>query len=487
METNPKVCVYKAECYSYPQNNLSFRPSIRYPEYIFKEISEEENKIYDAVRGAFILMGLDSDNIGTVEWNPFRDIVHPGNTVLIKPNLVMDKNAFKEGGTDCLYTQPSVVAPVVDYVLKALNGDGKIIIGDAPMQECDFLNLTGQSGYNDLVKFYQLKNLPVEIVDFRGLKSNVVDGIHYQKQIKDDRGTIVSLGEDSLFFADSANDGKRRVTNYDPRIMVTHHKGHVHEYYISKYVLEADVIINMPKPKSHRKAGVTISLKNFVGANTRKEFLPHHTMGSIAEGGDEYDKKSLLHYKRSQLLDLRNISQAEKKYNKAKRYQFLIRNISRILKIIGNRYSEGSWYGNDTISRTILDLNRIVYFADKNGVMKQDIQRNVFIVADMIVSGEKEGPVAPTPKEVGLIACGNNPVFFDEIISKIMGFDWKKIPSIKRAAEFEGRYCLVKPHKTPTVVSNDLAFNNENIQSLDRERSYAFEPTDGWKGHIEID
>ena len=51
----------------------------------------------------------------------------------------------------------------------------------------------------------------------------------------------------------------------------------------------------MPKPKCHRKAGMTSALKNFVGANVRKEFLPHHTMGSIKEGGDEYFVTSKIH------------------------------------------------------------------------------------------------------------------------------------------------------------------------------------------------
>ena len=41
--------------------------------------------------------------------------------------------------------------------------------------------------------------------------------------------------------------------------------GTVQEYCISEACLEADVIINLPKPKTHRKAGFTGALKNMIG------------------------------------------------------------------------------------------------------------------------------------------------------------------------------------------------------------------------------
>ena len=80
------------------------------------------------------------------------------------------------GDTECLYTQPSVVAAVIDYVLIALGNTGEIILGDAPMQECNFKHLIETSGYLDLVKYYQKKGKKVSIVDFRELTSNVIDG-----------------------------------------------------------------------------------------------------------------------------------------------------------------------------------------------------------------------------------------------------------------------------------------------------------------------
>ena len=49
----------------------------------------------------------------------------------------------------------SVVAAVLDYVLIALQGHGQIILGDAPMQDCDFNRLMHESGYLDMVHYYQ--------------------------------------------------------------------------------------------------------------------------------------------------------------------------------------------------------------------------------------------------------------------------------------------------------------------------------------------
>ncbi|SFB14023.1 hypothetical protein SAMN05216587_11543 [Selenomonas ruminantium] len=50
----------------------------------------------------------------------------------------------------------------------------------------------------------------------------------------------------------------------------------------------------------------------------------------------------------------------------------------------GEKYWNGSWYGNDTIWRTIADLNHILYYANKEGKLQEKRQRKVLIVADMI-------------------------------------------------------------------------------------------------------
>lgn len=464
-----KVCIVKKECYQYPIP--PFRPACQYPEYPFEEISSQ-NDVYDQVRECFHLMGLDEEHFGTKLWNPLRGYIHSGDTVLLKPNMVMDHNALPENGTDCLFTHPSVVSCVADYVAIALAGTGKIVIGDAPMQECDFQRLTEFSGYKDLVSFYQSKGLAIELVDFRELTSKVVNGLREQTMNENSHGKIVDLGIDSEF-ADCINYDNLRITNYNPKELLRHHSATKNEYFVSDYLLEADVVINIPKPKSHRKAGATIAMKNLVGINVRKEYLPHHTLLSIAEGGDEYLQKDSMHALVSRLIDKRNAAMGSHRMKTAQLYRAL----GKMIKVVRpyQDYAEGSWYGNHTISKTICDLNKIVLYADKSGVMQDKLQRRIFIVADMIISGEKEGPVAPSPKEVGIIAMGDNQVVFDEAIASLMGFDKVKLPFLVNARNVKGKYKLCESNETADLVTNTDVFNR-----------YHFEPTKGWKGHIEL-
>lgn len=478
------VNTYQSE---YPQYTTNYRPSKEYPEIkkLGFGLTNKRNTVYDAVRECFFRLDLDRDNYGSEKWNPLGDYIKPGDYVLIKPNLVMDYNQNFLNGDECLYTQPGVVAAVIDYVILALHGDGRIVVGDAPMQECNFENIKNK-GYGQLIRFYQEKNINIELVDFRELKSVVKDGIHHNIIDSYFHGMIVDLGDKSEFARVNEDRLKRmRVTNYDPRILNRHHTQNKHEYYISEYVLRADVIINMPKPKTHRKAGVTISLKNLVGINTRKEFLPHHTMGSVQEDGDEYEKKNRLLSLRSHIWDVRNIASATGYYNKAKLYQFFNKILSRMLIKKKDIYSEGNWWGNHTISKTIVDINKICLYADKEGVLQDRQNRKMIIVGDMVISGEKEGPLCPFPKKVGYIVAGTNPVCFDEAIATVMGFDYHKIPSIVCSRNVQSGLTLVEKEQYPILKSNMPELNNMDLDNISDEKLLQFEPTSGWKNHIE--
>ena len=86
-----KVVLEKREEYQYFVSP-TFRPTTGYPEYPFEEIDSGTNAVYDMVRSVFHRMALDEDNYGTADWNPLKTLIEPGNTVLIKPNFVMDHN-----------------------------------------------------------------------------------------------------------------------------------------------------------------------------------------------------------------------------------------------------------------------------------------------------------------------------------------------------------------------------------------------------------
>lgn len=477
------ICIVKSENYFYPKAN-AFRPQQNYPEYPFKGYLSDSNHVYDMVREGFHLLGYDNEHWNTGCWNPLAKFISPGDTVVLKPNMVMDFNPV-EKGTDSLITNPSVVAAVIDYVVLALRGTGKIFIGDAPMQECNFEKLIQENGYSDLIAFYK-KNLPntieIELVDFRQIRSKAFNGI-YCSEKTDQEGVLVRLDELSEFSQkDNVNFEKLRITNYDPEILKRHHNEHVHEYLVNKYILDADVIINLPKPKTHRKAGVTIALKNMVGINARKEYLPHHTNGSKEEGGDCYLKKSFWNKYRNEFLDKKNACmQTKKKYRTAWFYLKCAAVCARLNNIINSdSYFEGSWYGNDTISRSIVDLNKILFYADKKGNLHAEKQRKYLIIADMIISGEQEGPIEPVSKNVGIIAMGENPVCFDEAISKLMGAKYEYISTLHRARNPYGNLKLVGD-EYPYLISNDTRWNQKSLNQVKASDLLYFEPTSGWK------
>lgn len=487
--SNSTICLVKAAAYDYPGKEELFRPASDYPELRQLDLGTAQgpNAVYEAVREGFRLMGLDAENYGTEQWNPLRDIVCPGDNVLIKPNLVLDRNRLEVEGVECLYTQPGVVAPVIDYVILAQRGKGTILVADAPVQSCHFDHLIEDSGYKDLIAMYKAHSIDITLLDLRELTSVTKGGVQYTTLNKEAKGRIIDLGIQSEFVAATESEIKRmRVTNYDPRIMNTHHDQVKHEYYVAQQMLDADVIINMPKPKSHRKAGMTGALKNMVGINTRKEFLPHHTVGAVAEQGDEYEKKNLPHRLASFLIDRANVLAAEKKYGSAKAAAFAGRLCGVAARLTGSTYAEGSWWGNRTISRTVADLNKIVFYADRDGIMQDEPVRRMLIVADMIVAGEKEGPLEPSAKKTGYIAVGRDPVCFDEGIASFMGFDPEKIPSIGCAKAVSGTYQLTDGKKIQ-IASNVVELNGITADSIPQALTLAIEPTSGWKGYIERD
>ncbi len=426
---------------------------------------DENNGVFSLIKNGLYRLGLDRENYGSDLWNPFSKIINLGDSVLVKPNMVLHKNRG-DGGSECLYTHPSVVVPIVHYLVKALKGTGRIIIGDAPLQECDFDVLTEDSGYKLIVDYYSLQGIDISLVDFRNVKTYVKDGVHYLQEDKRDNGVIVQLNEKSAFNEFSEEDIRRfRVTNYAPSIMEAHHKKNKHEYMISKCLLESDVVINMPKPKTHRKAGITGALKNMVGINANKEFLPHHSKGGSDDGGDEYDGKNEWHDIASALLDIVNELNLKKEYAIEKNvYELYLKCFDKAYHESYTGYSEGSWYGNDTIWRTIQDLNYILLYADKNGIIRDEKQRNIFIVGDMIISGEKEGPLEPSPMPLGLICMGDNPIIFDKSVADIMGFDWKKIPSIYR----------IKLQGISSKYTKEIIVTNQ------KKNTRKFEPSIGW-------
>lgn len=493
---NNKVSVYyNKNLKTYPKS--PYNPSKAYPEYQFDKvhISKDSNGVYDAVRDVLHALNMDNENYDTAEWNPFKEIIQPGNKVVIKPNFVLDKHT-NGGIMDAVITHPSIIRAVIDYVYIALQGKGEIIIGDAPQADADFENLLDITKLKEIKKLYEVeKGFEINILDLRQLKFVYENGILTRDSRITLNGdplgyTVFDLGNDSEFDKLKSFD-KLYGADYDRSETIKHHNKGKHEYCIANTVLTADVVISIPKMKTHRKGGVTLNLKNLVGINGNKNYLPHFNIGTPEDGGDEYpqlnkQQKTALYSQRILIDKLL----ARPNFAKEKAYGLAVKMYQVFKPIFFRRVNDnqiqggGSWYGNDTIWRMILDLNKILIYGDTQGNILDTPQRKFFNIVDGIVSGEGDGPLVPEAKTCGLMAAGVNFLLVDFVLIKIMGFDANKIPQYANSQHIE-RYKLTNVNAGEIgVCCNVTDYDNclNNIEDIDMP----FKAATGWKGHIEL-
>jgi|WetSurMetagenome_2_1015567.scaffolds.fasta_scaffold01070_11 uncharacterized protein (DUF362 family) len=482
------INIQKDSAYPSPEN--FYNPDYFYPEYIWsnKDISKEKNDIYRMVRDCLIGLKLDIENLNTKLWNPFGDFINSGDTVLIKPNWVMHRNENKtviENSLECLVTHPSVVKAVIDYCLIALKGTGRVIIGDAPMQGCELDRLIESSGYKNLFDFYSIHNENLYPTDFRHYSTTVdKNKILVGKKHNENDFLEVILDKESRLIMPDHENRQYIVSDYSKKTTNQYHHDEKHSYLINKEVLSADVIVNLCKPKCHRLAGLTAGMKNFVGIIYDKACLPHRTEGSKQQGGDEYLNNSII----KKLIGIVLNSKINYEEWKMFRLAFVMRYsygfLYYIMKYLSrDPYIIGSWYGNDTIWRTVLDLNYCLLFADKNGIIQNKNQRKIFNIADMIISGEGNGPISPEPKKLGIIIAGYETSILDRLVCELMGFDYEKVPSVCNALADER--LTTKPTESYVFDSNLSEYKNKRLDDLKFPLAWQFKPYDSWKGFIE--
>lgn len=476
-----------------------FDPSDHFPEY-YGPLGEEDNPAYRGVREAFCALGYDDEHFGTSLWNPLCHLINPGETVVLKPNWVNHKNlgqrAYGLTDTDCLITHGSILRAVLDYVCLALKGSGRVIIGDAPIQNADWKELMRITGAHEITNSLQQRfpKIKFEVRDFR-LEHAIVRG---NRIVGKTRRKIyasyieIDLKEESLLFP-LISDGEYSfgVANYPSHRMVYAHSISRNAYLFPRDVLDADVFINLPKIKTHLKGGITCSLKNLVGLIGMKDYLPHFRYGSPKQGGDEYPDSNWLWYLRWWL--------AHKEWERdSGAIKLFLWDLGRVVglglwKLYGyprDYYSKagGGWFGNDTIWRTILDINRAFFYYDRSsGTIQPKPLRSprYLAIVDGLTAGHRESPLCPTPKKSGLILMGTNPVAIDSVMAALIGFDISKIPQISRGFSID---------KFPLALFNpddiDIVGLDEVIKIKDIYKKKIFiqcEPSHGWTGHIEYE
>jgi len=398
--------------------------------------------------------------------------------------------ARRSPGTTCLITHGSIVRAALDYVYIALKGKGRIIIADAPQNDADFDAIQKIAGLDEIQRFYRRHaDFEVEVYDLRPEKARKVNGVivGHEKLPGDPAGYVkVNLGKYSAFNEISHLCHLLYGAEYNARELRSHHHDDVHEYMISRTIMEADCVINLPKLKTHKKTGITVSMKNLVGINGNKNWLPHHREGTPRQGGDQFADDGIRH-------------RIERKAMGCFRKLFpllgpLRRVMARPLKALGkgvfgdtntDTIRSGNWYGNDTTWRMVLDLNRMLMYADKKGHLRDKPVRRVFCIVDGIVGGEGNGPLDPTPKPTGMVLAGANPVAVDLVCARLMGFDYKRLPVLSEAMVAHSLPISIFEYDEVNCTSNDPMYDDLLVNQ--GPANLSFWPHFGWQGHVELD
>jgi uncharacterized protein (DUF362 family) len=431
-----QCAVVKAEAETYPKKP-PFSPDEIYPEYRCTDTSPE-NAVYKAVRELLRKLELDEANYGTNRWNPLGELIEPGDDVVIKPNFVSESRSGSVDG-ESIVTHGSVIRPLIDYCLLALKGKGSLVVADAPQTDSDFEKIKETTKIQEVLDFVNAtSSVKVSLLDLRAEYAQVERGLvmNRHKLPGDPKGyLVVDLAQGSAFHDIEGLMHKAYGADYDFEAVRAHHTQGRHEYFIANTILDADVIINVPKLKTHKKAGITGCLKNIVGINGDKNYLPHYRFGVKKDGGDGYSKGGAYQSIQGSFYQgvIRSLAKAGPK---TLRLMAMLRGIYAFLRNTGvTDPGVGDWYGNDTIWRTILDLNRIVLYVDKSGHLQEEPQRKHLAVVDGIIGGEGNGPFEVSAKPSGVLIGGFNPVLVDATISRIIGFNWEMIPQIVKTKQ----------------------------------------------------
>ena len=130
--------------------------------------------------------------------------VRPGEKVLIKPNLLAGKPPDK-----AVTTHPEIVRAVIKL---AQNAGGEVSVGDSP-------------------------------------------GIGSPENVARKSGILAVVEETGC-----------RFVPFETSVTIHPARGTFHQFEVAKEVLDADVIINLPKLKTHQMMGLTCGVKNMFGA-----------------------------------------------------------------------------------------------------------------------------------------------------------------------------------------------------------------------------
>jgi len=415
-----------------------------------------------------------------------EDFIRPGQRVVLKPNWVKEHDERRPGPGqwEHVITHPAVIEATIRWVAPKLGKAGFIVICDAPQTDSSFGKLREYCQLDDMLERCrkEFPTLKIELLDLRPEEWYAVDGVTVSKMALpgDPKGsTHVRLGTASEFVG-YAGQGRLYGASYNMAETNARHTGERHDYLVCRTPMDADVFINLPKSKTHKKVGVTCALKNLVGINANKNWLPHHTEGAPEQGGDQFPTATAkarmegawMGAAKRWLKDRPSMSRLFVPVKKMGRLVF-----GDTQKVVRS----GNWHGNDTCWRMVLDLNKCFFFFDGESQPRQKPMKYI-VVVDGIVAGEGNGPMSPDPKACGVILAGMHPVAVDCVAAELMGFDWRKMRLLKNSFNLREMSFVPFAPEAIEVVSNRKAWSGK-LSGMGE--TFQFRPHFGWVGAIE--
>lgn len=410
--------------------------------------------------------------------------------IFVKPNWVRHQTS-PHFPIEALVTSTDLIAATLEACVQRYPLAERISVGDSPVRGCDFGLLLQQSGADRLVQRYRkgCRGIEIQFLDLRYPISSAEDASRTAPAPWGKGDPLgwreVILGEDSCLDEASSQSAQFRVDDYDPVETVASHRAGYHRYLISESVLNCDLLINLPKAKTHQKAGLTGALKNLIGVVGDKSCLVHFRSGGPGQGGDEFDSNT------PWLIRL----QSWTRRSRAGSHwlgRALLRPCWRVLHRASGIELEatpanwhkrlyragGSWPGNDTIWRMIYDVNRIVLLAPCSGTgLQQTPQRTQAIFVDAMIAGEGNGPLQPLPVHCDVLVAASNPFLCDMALARLMGFDWRRIPQLTQSHRFHGA-----DHWRSELRGGQIVLDGSPVEEFSLgPAARRFRPAPGWE------
>lgn len=366
-----------------------------------------------------------------------RERIH-GKRIFLKPNWV--NHSRRDSDEVCLRANDNFVVAFIE-ILCELNPRA-IVIGDAPIQGCKWDKMISREFVERLETISKSTKIPIEIKDLRREVFIATENRSDSNLRSIDQFVIFDVGSKS-YLEPITRPGRSnfRVTHYNPDRFILSHKPGMHKYCITKELFDADLVISIPKVKTHEKSGITGALKNIVGLNGDKDFLPHHRIGGTGQGGDSYPKRNIIRYISELCYDQANRSKGKRSYLLWVRLAAFLWRIT--LPNTMTRFGAG-WHGNDTTWRMVMDLNLIAVYGQADGTLSETPVREVFSLCDGIIGGQGDGPLKPDPLNLGVIAFTNHSGYCDVSLALLMGMNINKLPLLNavRSLESESRILI---------------------------------------------